>query len=181
MSGSLHTRYSLPAVDDALYSSLCRTIQAICLETQARHSTSGPVLVEWQRWARGFVAGLYHRRSAVRAALLACWEASLLEGDDPEAGQLGHAAAELAWAAGHAAAGEHEKAEVLAHAARKRLAAPLGTTAAVQALGGNTGRQQAGNGAPGAAGEHDAEAVIRARRLNERHAPTASANRPDHL
>ena len=106
---------------------------------QAKHF--GPLLVEWQSWARAFVAGLYHRKSAERAALSARSEAALLELDDPEAGQFGHAAADLAWAAVHAAAGEHEKAEALAHAAREHLAAPLGPAAVAQTLEGHAARE----------------------------------------
>ena len=119
-------------VDDALYASLCRTMRVLCLEVQATQSPSGPLLLEWQSWARAFVAGLYHRKGAVRAALSAGWEAILLEMDDPEAGQFGHAAADLAWAAVHLAEGEHEMAEALAHAARQRVLALVGAAAVAQ-------------------------------------------------
>jgi hypothetical protein len=162
-------------VDYALYSSLCRTMRAICLRTQARQSAPGPLLVEWQSWARAFVAGLYHRKSAERAALSARWEAALLELDDPEAGQFGHAAADLAWAAIHAAAGEHEKAEALGHAARERIAAALGTAAVAQTLDGHTTREPDGRRTPGAASQREADAATHATLLIERYGPTTAA------
>jgi len=162
-------------VDDALYASLCRTMRALCLEVQATQSPSGPLLLEWQSWARVFVAGLYHRESAVRAALSAGWEAILLEMDDPEAGQFGHAAADLAWAAVHLAEGEHEMAEALAHAARQRVATLLDI--AVE-LGRSLDAQRAGRTAcraPSAASEPDADPVTHARLLIERYGPTTAA------
>ena len=116
-------------MDHALYSSLGHTMRALCLRVQARQGSSAPLLVEWQSWVKAFVAGLYHRKSAVRAARLARSEAVILELDDPVAGQFGHAAADLAWAAVHLAAGEHEKAEAFGRAARERLASQLGTAA----------------------------------------------------
>ena len=153
------------AVDDALYSSLCKTMRAIRLGVQDRQSTTRPLLVEWQSWAKAFVAGLYHRKSAVRAALSARWEATLLELDDPQTGQFAHAAADLALAAVHAAAGEHEQAEALAHAARERFALQLGTAMV---------REPDGRSAPGAAGEREADAASHARLLIERYGPSAA-------
>jgi hypothetical protein len=143
-------------------------MRSICLGIQARHGTSAPLLVEWQSWVKVFVAGLYHRKSAVRAGLSARWEAGLLELDDPESSQFGHAAADLAWAAVHAAAGEQQRAEALAHAARERLAAQLGTAAVIQTLGGHSARAADGRSAPSAAAEPEADAAIHARLLIER-------------
>lgn len=162
-------------MDHALYSSLCRTMRALCLGVQARQSPSGPLLLEWQSWARVFVAGLYHRQSAVCAARSARWEAALLGLDDPEAGQFGHAAADLAWAAVHAAAGEHETAEILAHTARERLAAQHGTAGAAQTRDGHTAREPDGRDAPGAAGAREADPATHARLLIERYGPTTAA------
>jgi hypothetical protein len=150
-------------------------MRALCLRVQAGQRPSGPLLLEWQSWARVFIAGLYHRQGAVRAARLARWEAALLELDDPAAGQFGHAAADLAWAAIHAAAGEHEKAEAFAHQARVRLAAQLGTAAVAQTRDGHTARMPDGRSAPGAAGERDADAATRARLFIKRYGPTAAA------
>jgi hypothetical protein len=135
-------------------------------------------LVEWQSWVKGFVAGLYYRKSAERAALSAGWEAALLEMDDPEAGQFGHAAADLAWAVVHAAAGEHRQAEALAHAARERLAALLGTALVAQTLEGHTAREPDGRSAPGVGGAREADAAPHARLLIERYDPTKAADMP---
>jgi hypothetical protein len=60
-------------------------MRALCLRVQARQNTSAPLLVEWQSWARAFVARLHHRESAVRAALSAGSEAALLELDEADA------------------------------------------------------------------------------------------------
>ena len=163
-------------MDHALYSSLCRTMEALCLRVQARQSPSGPLLVEWQSWARVFVAGLYHRKRAVRAARLARWEGALLELDDPAAGQFGHAAADLAWAAIHTAAGEHEKAEALARAARERLAVQLRPAAVAETLDGHPAHEPDGRSAPGAAGERDADAATRATLFIKRYGATAAAD-----
>jgi hypothetical protein len=164
-------------MDDALYRSLCRTMRVICLEVQARQSPSppGPLLVEWQSWARVFAAGLYHRKSAVRVARSARLEAALLRRDDPAAAPFGHAAADLAWAAIHAAAGEHEKAEALAQAARQHLAAQLGTEAVAQTLDGHAGREPDGPSTPGKGAEREADPVTHARLLVERYGPTTAA------
>ena len=162
-------------MDDALYASLCRTIREICLAVQASHGPSAPVLVQWQSWAKGFVAGLYRRKSAMRAALSARSEAGILELDDVAAGQLGHAAADLAWAAVYAATGEHEKAGALAHAARERLAAPLSPAAVAQSRGGLAPREPESRRGPEAAGEREADPATHARLLIERYGPTVAA------
>ena len=135
-------------MDDALYSRLCQTMRAICLELQARQTPSAALLVEWQIWAKAFVAGLYHRNSAVRAALSARGEADLAELEERATAQLGHAAADLAWAAVRAWAGEHEQAEALAHKARERLGTRPGTAAVAQTL--DAAREPHGRSAPGA-------------------------------
>jgi hypothetical protein len=110
-------------------------MRAICLDLQARQSsTAAPLLEEWQRWARVFRAGRYGRNSAARAAQSARQEAALAELNDRETGQVGYAAADLALAAVHAAAGEHEKAVALAHAARERLATCLGAALGARRL-----------------------------------------------
>jgi hypothetical protein len=159
-------------VDDALYASICRTIREVRPAVQANHGSSAPVLVEWQSWAKGFVAGLYRRKSAVRAALSARSEAGILGLDDVAAGQLGHAAADLAWASVYAAAGEHEKAEALVHEARERLAAPLGPAAVAQSRGGVAPREPESRRGPGAAGERESDPATHARLLIERYGPT---------
>jgi hypothetical protein len=150
-------------------------MRAICLAVQARQTAPAPALAEWQRWVKVFVAGLYHRQNAVSAALSARWEAAVLERDDPEMSQLGHAAADLAWAAVHAAAGEPEKAQALAHAARERLAVQLGTAVRARTLDGDTAPGTNGGSAPRTAGEHEADATTHARVLIERYGPTAAA------
>jgi len=146
----------------------------LCLEVQATQSPSGPLLLEWRSWARVFVAGLYHRKGAVRAALSAGWEAILLEMDDPEAGQFGHAAADLAWAAVHLVEGEHEMAEALAHAARQRVLALVGAAAVAQ------------TGAPAGSSQRTGEQPLSAKRIPrptpgcslERYGPTTERYGP---
>ena len=119
--------------------------------------------------------GSISRKSAVCAARSARSEAGILGLNDVAAGQFGHAAADLAWAAIYVAAGEHEKALALIHAARERLAAPLGTAAVAQSCGGLAPREPESRRGPEAAGEREGDPATHARLLIERYGPTVAA------
>ena len=117
---------------DALYDDLRDAVRTVCVQLDPLPHESAPLGVAWHPWARAFLAGLYSRKTTVRALEAARPEA-LLDGATNAVAVLSRVAASAATTAVLNAIDGHEaRAREVAREARvivDLLASQLKTTA----------------------------------------------------
>jgi hypothetical protein len=106
---------------DGVYYELRTLVNAVRRQLEALPAGAPMELAEWVFWARGFCAGLYHRKTAQSAAR-AAWIDAVETAPDAVTRALAYAASDAAWAVVSAIDGDEAEAEAVVRAVRARLA-----------------------------------------------------------